>query len=402
MWRSESGGLKISLHPGQSDIWDCERRFLAMIAGTGGGKTSFGPLWMLREVEKHPEAEFLVIAPTYKMLQRASLPKFLELFDGAFRAGEYKKADALYQLKTGGLVYFGSADKWENLEGPHVRACWLDEPGRVKFEVWQVAQRRTGIHQAPVLLTTTPYNLGWLKTEFYDRWKAGDGDYFVSQFASVMNPAYPREEFERARRTMPPWRFKMFYEGLFERPEGLIWPMYEVVEPFDIPEDWPRYVGMDFGYNDPTAAVWIAKGPEGYYAYRDYKKRAQTLPQIAKAFHSLSKDEEVLLWIGDPSGAQYIAELKRLHIPVRPARRDGREKEWVKHGIVTVDQLLRSGKVKIFSTCKHLLDEIAGWQWVMVADMATDKPGDEAHHVLDGFRYILTTIARRRGTVSIG
>jgi len=373
-----------------------------MIAGSGGGKTSFGPLWLYPRVEEYPEGQFLVIAPTYKMLQRASLPKFMEFFDEALRAGEYKKADALYQLKTGGTVYFGSADKWENLEGPHVRACWLDEPGRVKFEVWQVAQRRTGIYQAPVLLTTTPYNLGWLKTEFYDRWKAGDPDYFVSQFSSVMNPAYPREEFERARRTLPPWRFKMFYEGRFERPEGLIWPLYEIVEPFGIPEEWPKYVGLDWGFNDPTAAVWLAKGPDSvYYVYREYYERGKTFNQIAKALHGLSKDEMIRRWIGDPSGAQHIAELNRLMIPVKPADKTGQASEWVKAGIVKVDQMFRSGRLKVFRGLKHFLDEIAGWQWVMVEDQATDKPGEEPHHLLDALRYIVGEVERRRGAIGI-
>lgn len=384
-------------HPGQIAILENESRFQAMIAGTGGGKTDFGPLWLYREVKKHPEDPFLVIAPTYKMLQRASLVSFMAFFDEALRLGEYKKVDALYQLKAGGVVYFGSADKWENLEGPHVRACWLDEPGRVKFEVWQVAQRRTGLYQAPILLTTTPYNLGWLKTEFYDRWKRGDPDYFVSQFPSILNPAYPREEFERARRTLPPWRFKMFYEGKFERPEGLIFPQIEIVEPFEIPGDWPRYVGIDFGYNDPTAAVWVALSPDGiYYIYREYYERGKTFREIAKALHGLSKGEEIYRWIGDPSGAQYIAELKRLMIPVRAAGRGGKEREWKKAAIVKADQLFRSGRAKVFRGLKHFLDEREGWQWIMVDDQATDKPGEESHHALDAWIYVANEVERRR------
>jgi len=402
LWRIEGSKLIVNLHPGQSEAWEAVARFILLLAGTGGGKTAFGPIWLYREVQKYPEDEFLVIAPTYKMLQRAILPKFMEFFDEALRLGEYKKADALYQLKTGGVVYFGSADKWENLEGPHVRGCWLDEPGRVKFEVWQVAQRRTGIYQAPILLSTTPYNLGWLKTEFYDRWKAGDADYFVSQFPSILNPSYPKEEFERARRTMPPWRFKMFYEGRFERPAGLIHPQYEIVEPFPIPKEWGRYVGLDWGFNNPTAAVWLAQEPGGgLYVYREYYQRGQTFDQIARGLHGLTRDEDILLWIGDPSGAQYIAELKRLMIPVRPAEKDGQEKEWVKAGIVKVDEMFRSGRLKIFSSCKHLLDEAAGWQWVMVENMATDKPGDEPHHLLDALRYVVTTLAKRAAPASI-
>lgn len=393
--------LRITPHEGQAEILKSRARFRAMIMGTGGGKTSFGPLWLLNEVRKDPTDEYLIIAPTYKMLQRASLPRFLEIFDMPPGLGEYKKADALYQLKTGGAIYMGSADKWENLEGPHVSACWLDEPGRVKFEVWQVAQRRTGIKQSPILLTTTPYNLGWLKTEFYDRWKAGDPDYFVYQGPSIINPAYPLEEFERAKRTLPPWRFKMFYEGRFERPEGLIWPVYEIVEPFEIPQDWPRYVGMDFGYNDPTAVVWVAKGPDSvYYVYREWYERGKTHKQIAKALHTATKGKDIWRWIGDPSGAQYIAELNALMIPVRAASKAGQAGEWVKSGIVKVDQLFRSGRLKVFRGLANFLDEIEGWQWRMEEDRPTDKPGEEPHHLMDALRYVMVEVDRY-GEVSI-
>jgi len=265
-----------------------------------------------------------------------------------------------------------------------------------------VAQRRTGIYQAPVLLTTTPYNVGWLKTEFYDRWKEGDSDYFVSQFARFMNPVDPQEEFERARRTMPPWRFKMFYEGRFERPEGLIFVQYEIVEPFEIPEEWPRYVGMDFGYNDPTVAIWAARGDDGtFYLYREYYERGKTIPEIARALHGLSKGEEIYRWIGDPSGAQYIAELNRLGIPIRGARRDGKEKEWKKTAIVKTDQMFRSGRAKVFRGLKHFLDEAEGWQWLMVDDQATDKPGDESHHALDAWIYMANELGDRVG-ISMG
>ena len=36
------------------------------------------------------------------------------------------------------------------------------------------------------------------------------------RFDSTDNPAFPREEWERARATLPPWKFKMFYQGYFE------------------------------------------------------------------------------------------------------------------------------------------------------------------------------------------
>ena len=74
-----------------------------------------------------------------------------------------------------------------------------------------------------MLGTTTPYNVGWLKTHWYDLWRAGDPGYEVVRFSGNLNPAFPQDEYERAKRTMAEWRFKMFYDADFTVPEGLFY-----------------------------------------------------------------------------------------------------------------------------------------------------------------------------------
>jgi hypothetical protein len=44
-----------------------------------------------------------------------------------------------------------------------------------------------------------------------------------------------------------------------------------VVEPFEIPADWPRYFGFDHGYSKPFSCGWFAMGPDGcLYRYREW------------------------------------------------------------------------------------------------------------------------------------
>src|SRR5205814_10640183 len=97
------------------------------------------------------------------------------------------------------------------LESATAKAALLDEAGQDSFGVedWEAVLRRLSLSQGRVFLGTTPYNLGWLKSEIYDRWTAGDTAYEVIQFASTQNPAFPPAEYERAKATMPAWRFAM-------------------------------------------------------------------------------------------------------------------------------------------------------------------------------------------------
>ena len=115
--------MKIKLHKGQSRAWKSNARFVAMIAGSGGGKSWFGPIWLYREIQKNPKGSFLVVSPTYQMFQRIVLPRAEEFFN-AVTGGEYKAGERAYYLPTGGVVYFGSADNPASLEGVHVRAAW--------------------------------------------------------------------------------------------------------------------------------------------------------------------------------------------------------------------------------------------------------------------------------------
>jgi len=132
--------------------------------------------------------------------------------------------------------------------------------------------------------------LGWLKTDIYDQWVAGDTDIDVIQFPSIANPAFPVEEYQEMKRVMPPWKFDMYHRGLFSKPAGLIYDAFDtardVIEPFELPVHWPRYVGHDFGPIN-TVALWKAYDPatSTFYTYRDY------------AMGQLSTFEHVTNWI---------------------------------------------------------------------------------------------------------
>ena len=384
---------RVKLHKGQTRVWKSKAKYVAMLAGTGSGKTWVGPIWLYREIQQHPTGSFLVVSPTYQMFQRIVLPETLKFMD-AVAKGEYRSGERTYYLPTGGKIYFGSADNPFSLEGVHVYAAWMDEAGQMKREAWDVVLRRVGFHNGRVLITTTPYNLGWLKTEFYDRWKAGDKDYDVIQFASIENPYYPREEFERAKATMPDWKFKMFYLGEFTKPEGLVYEDFDsskhIVNPFPIPPEWRRVMGIDFGYNNPTAAVWIAVSPDDVmYVYREYYKRNKIPQESGAEILRLCEGENIEAAFCDPSEPAAIEEYRRLGIPAISANNA------VKKGIETVIARLKSDRLFVFRGLNNLLDEIENYRWKVHNESVIDEPLKEYDHAVDALRYAVLSVQTR-------
>lgn len=378
------------LHPGQARAWKSDRRYVAVVAGTGGGKTWFGPIWLYREITAHPGEDFLVVAPTYGLLQRVTFPEFMR-FMGHMMPGvlsQYRSMERTLYLPTGSRVFFGSADRPVTLEGVHVRAAWLDEAGQMKRLAWEVATRRVGHKLGRILLTTTPYNLGWLKTEVFDLWTAGDQDYDVIQFPSVENPTYPRGEYERARKTLPDWKFQMFYNGRFTRPLGLVYQDFDasvnLVEPFEIPSDWRVYAGVDWGWTNPTAHIYLAVDHDDHgYLFGEYYECERHAEESGRKLMENTEGLDLEGVFCDPENPEAIDRYVNLGLPADKAENA------IIPGITEVITLFKSKQLSVFRGLTNLLDEMEGYMWQTGTggEELKDRPVDEHNHACDAMRY---------------
>lgn len=302
----------LDLHPGQTQTWDSKARFPVMLSGSQGGKTSFGPHWLKREIDEKGPGDYLAVTASFPLLKNKMITEFLRVFDHLYGLGTYKDSDKIFEYfydksnpsapRT--RVIFASAANPESIESATAKAAWLDELGQKQFRLgsWEAINRRLAIHQGRALITTTPYGLGWQKTEIYDRWLDGDEDFEVIQFDSTMNPSFSEAEFARARRILPSWKFDLFYRGRFARPIGLIYDCFEtrIRRPWNKPpKDWPCYVGHDFGPNN-TAALWFAQDPTtGFlYVYREYLAGGLSSAGHAAKFIELSEGENIMRRVG--------------------------------------------------------------------------------------------------------
>ena len=77
-------------HRGQWRAWQAAARIVAIISGTQGGKTSFGPLWLQREIQQAGPGDYLVATPTFPLLEVKALPEFRRLFEDVLALGTYR------------------------------------------------------------------------------------------------------------------------------------------------------------------------------------------------------------------------------------------------------------------------------------------------------------------------
>lgn len=410
---TNDGDLHVHFHPGQARAWRSTARFVSVDCGTGWGKTSFGPDWLEREIEERGPGDYLAVSATYPLQDLRMLPELQSLFEIKLRRFRYRAGGRVFESheqRHGAPAYriiLGSAANPESLESAIAKAAWLDEAGQHQFtrQAWEAVLRRVALHRGRVLITTTVYEWGWHKTEVYDRWQAGDPDYEVIEGDSIDNPAFSREEYERARNTMPGWKFNMFYRGRYEKPAGLVYDAFDEavcrIPRFQLPESWPRYVGQDFGTSN-TAAVWFAHDPKtGYlYAYREYLEGGKSVydhvNDASRGFKALSRGETILKRVGGSHQEEEIREAYRAAgWPVNEPRLGD-----VEGGIDIVYGWHKRNALFVFNDLVKYLDELQTYSRVLDENyQPTDIIENKSRfHLMDCTRYLLSDFGPERIT----
>jgi hypothetical protein len=392
------GRLYVRPHPAQARALRSEKRFVWMLAGTQGGKTSLGAVWLLREKQRCGPGDYLAVTATFPLLKLKMLPEFLRLWQDTLHLGEWRASDRVFACHDGSRVIFGSAINPDSLESATARAAWLDEVGQDDFRLgsWEAVLRRLSLSQGRVLGGTTLYNLGWLKQQVYDKWRGGAAeDHAIIQFESRENPAFPDEEYERARRDLPDWKFNLFYRGQYDRPAGLIYDAFDPryreegghkVHAFDVPPAWPRTGGLDFGAVN-TAKLALAHDPDAdvYYLYREDLSGGKTTAEHAAEAKAWMAGVNWQTWHGgSKSETQQRMDWGREGVTVlEPPVSD------VEAGLDRVIALCKASRLYVFDTCLGTLDELGTYaREVDEQGQPTEKIKDkQTYHRLDALRY---------------
>jgi hypothetical protein len=196
-------------------------------------------------------------------------------------------------------------------------------------------------------------------------------------------------------RSIPPFQRDARSKGIPQLGAGAIYPVPEsdlVVEPFAIPDHWPRGYGMDVGWN-ATAAVWgtLDRETDTLYLYHAYK-RAQAEPDTHAS--AIKQPGAWIPGVIDPAsrgrsqkdGSQLVQMYKDLGLDLAFAQNA------VEAGIYEVWQRMITGRLKVFRALTDWFTEFRIYR--------RDEKGrvvKEHDHLMDAMRYlVLSGIARMK------
>ncbi|OIT11701.1 hypothetical protein BL241_11550 [Ralstonia solanacearum] len=269
----------------------------------------------------------------------------------------------LVRHKDGGVsqVTFKSYERGrEKLQGETLDVIWLDE--EPPEDIYSEALARIAARAGMVYLTATPL-LGMTQVvrRFLNESNEDRGHVTMTiDDAAHITPA----DRERIIAGYAPHEREARIKGIPMLGSGRVFPVAEErlsEEAFAIPRHWPRICGIDFGWDHPTAAVWIAwdRDTDTAHIYDVYRVREETAVVHAAAIRARG-DWIPVAWPHDglqteKSGGETLATQYRklgLRMMDTQARfEDGGNS--VEAGVMEMLNRMQTGRLKVAA---HLAD----------------------------------------------
>ena len=419
--------MDYDLHDTQLDIAQDTHRFRVICAGRRWGKSVLSQLITLKWAVERPGLYWLV-SPTYRQGKQIHWQGLQRVIPREWVAKK-NEVDLSITLKNGSVVELKGAENPDALRGVKLRGLVVDEIASIRNWDWlwgEVLQATLVDYTAPALFISTPkgYN------HFYELFQLGQdggrsggndqpGDYRSWRFTSYDNPYIPKDDLDRLKGELTEDTFAQEYLADFRKFTGLVYKEFDrqvhVIEPFDVPDSWTLYRGMDFGSTNPTACLWIAvDGDENWYIVSEHYATGETIDFHAGVVNSNRYSGRVTATYGDPSGAQWISEFAQRGVYITPANKEVGQafNTWVTFGIDKVAQKLkpipghRVGSVTlsntqslalpslfVFSTCTNTIREFETYRWkekavTQAQDLNQPDQVEKANdHAMDALRY---------------
>ncbi len=281
-------------------IEDRDSKFAILLGGTGAGKTQAAAYKTARYLqETRPFVErcpFWVMGSNFEQICQVAwtekLSKMIpasEIIDIAWynakrqwpRAVMLKHPDPDRRDRAGWIIEFRSYEQGiKAVKGTSVGGYWLNE--EVPFEQIAEIQGRTREFDSPGWADFTPVeckDVAW--PDAYEHPPEGWKFYHVN---TEKNTALAPEWVTRYLASIPEDVRETRRIGTFTQLHGAVYKefrkfihvidwdgFYDITGHRTIPRDWRKIRGMDFGYNNPTCMLWIARDhDQRYYIYDEH------------------------------------------------------------------------------------------------------------------------------------
>ena len=341
--------MDIRLSSWQTEVWNDTHRFRVVCAGRRSGKSVLSQLQVIAWANEQV-GRYWIVAPTYKQAKSIHWEGIQHYVPQKLIAKK-NEVELSLTLTNGSVIELKGAENPDALRGVKLRGLVIDEIASIRNWEWlwsEVLRPTLTDYEAPVVFISTPkgYNHFY---ELYNRGQTNDDYYKSWRFTSYDNPYIPKEEIDHAKQELTEDTFAQEYLADFRKHTGIAHKPWDrtihLIEPFEVPGEWNRGRGFDFGDVHYTASIRIAiDGEDNWFIENSYLDNNKDTKQHAEAILAMDYGLPFVPKCGDPSGKQWM-EYFRLHgIHINPADKTIGQgfKGWVEFCVEKINEMLLS------------------------------------------------------------
>jgi hypothetical protein len=419
-----------------------------LYGGAAGGGKSFALLADPLRYCHNPNMRGLLLRRTLDELTEL-IDKSRQLYTKAFPGAKFRESKSTWHFPSGATLWFTYLDRDKDVtrfQGQAFNWIGIDEITQYPTPyVWDYLRSRLRSidpelqKSLNMRCTANPGGVGgwWVKKMYIDSrtenvafpaydidtmkpfvWPAGHEKagqpLFFRKFVPARltdNPHLMADgQYEAMLRSLPEVERKRLLEGDWDVAEGAAFPEFSrsrhVVEPFDLPTNWPRIRAADYGYASPSAVLWGAiDWDNNIWIYRELYAKHLTAEQLADKIIEAEQFDPLphytvldsSCWNKTGFGPSIAEVMMRQGVRWTPSDRNRIQGKMEIHRRLADDPYSQEPRLRIFSTCQHTIKQLAGIPLSKTNSEDVDTKAED--HAYDALRYMMMT--RMSGYASI-
>lgn len=363
-------------------------RFLVLYGGGGSGKSVFASQKKIRRILKENNHKILVVRKVAKTLFESCYARLQsQVYQWRLeKLFTFNKSPLEIRCVNGNkIIFFGLDDveKIKSIDG--VTSIWIEEASELTYDDFKqlnIRLRGKLDNCKQIILSFNPISeKHWLKKHFFD---------IEQENATICHSTYKNNTFLDAEyirelenlKNVDQQYYRIYALGEWGILKGQIYSNYKVKEIPTSDDYYDRIIcGLDWGFNDPAAAVKIGIKDKDIYVLQEIYKTQLTNPELMDLVSAdISKKYQ---YVADSSEPDRIKEFSQAGFNIKAAKKGQGS---IRIGI----DYIRRYRVYISPSCINYYNEICSYRYKADKDGNTlEEPVDLDNHLMDATRYAL-------------
>lgn len=409
-----------------------------LYGGAAGGGKSFALLVDPLRYCHNPNHRGLLLRRTLDELTEL-IDKSRQLYTKAFPKAHFREAKSTWVFPSGATMWFTYLDRDKDVtrfQGQAFNWIGIDEitqyPTPYVWDYLRSRLRTTDDELRPYMsmrCTGNPGGVGgwWIKKMYIDPSdfnkpfaatdvESGQQLLYPEGHEKARQPLFYRKfiparltdnpylmqdgRYEAMLRSLPEVERKRLLEGDWDVAEGAAFPEFNkskhVVEPFEMPTNWPRIRAADYGYASPSCVLWGAiDWDDNIWIYRELYVKQHTAEQLADKILEVEQTDpqphytvlDSSCWNKTGFGPSIAETMMRLGVRWTPSDRNRLQGKMEVHRRLADNPLTTLPRIRIFNTCSNTIRQLAGIPLSKANSEDVDTKAED--HAYDALRYMV-------------